>query len=134
MYNLTLQRSRDEYQRLNSSLVKWTSDRSLPRLMTREEHSLMMNLLQTLTALLESRKVTYFMTDGTLLGSYFSHDILPWDDDVDLLVNRHDLPLVSEKSLKIITFLCVVTVLKNMLYFLCLPTKLLTLINYICIM
>ena len=33
---------------------------------------------------------SYIMTDGTLLGSYFYHDIIPWDDDMDIMVDYHD--------------------------------------------
>ena len=34
--------------------------------------------------------VTYMMYGGTLLGSWRHHDIIPWDDDIDLQVNIKD--------------------------------------------
>ena len=36
--------------------------------------------------------ITYFLSDGTLLGSYFYHDMLPWDDDLDIRVAYDDYP------------------------------------------
>ena len=34
--------------------------------------------------------ITYILAYGSLLGSYLLHDILPWDDDLDLLVRFSD--------------------------------------------
>ena len=50
--------------------------------------------LRTLIRALEEVRVTYFMTSGTLLGSYRHHGRIPWDDDVDLMVNASDKELV----------------------------------------
>ena len=36
------------------------------------------------------------MSYGTLLGSYFFHDIVPWDDDVDLMVSFEDYPKLKQ--------------------------------------
>ena len=48
----------------------------------------------TLTKAFDNAGVTYFMTSGTLLGSYLHHGRIPWDDDVDLMVNSSDKQLV----------------------------------------
>jgi len=50
--------------------------------------------LTILTKTLDKNGVTYFMTSGTLLGSYRHHGRIPWDDDVDLMVNSSDKELV----------------------------------------
>jgi len=44
--------------------------------------------LQEFTQTLEKANITYFMIEGTLLGSYRHHDRIPWDYDVDLAVNH----------------------------------------------
>ena len=49
------------------------------------------DLLKVSTDTLTKNNITFFMTAGTLLGSYMHHGIIPWDDDIDLF-----LP-VSEK-------------------------------------
>ena len=44
--------------------------------------------------------ITYMMYGGTLLGSWGHHDIIPWDDDIDLQVNiRNRDELYSALSL-----------------------------------
>ena len=50
--------------------------------------------LATLLAELTRLNVTYFMNSGTLLGSYRHHGRIPWDDDVDLMVNSSEKRLI----------------------------------------
>ena len=42
------------------------------------------NLFDQLT---KKYSLEYMMTDGTLLGSWRHHDLIPWDDDIDLLMS-----------------------------------------------
>ena len=46
--------------------------------------------LGTLLSELDRLNVTYFMHHGTLIGSYRHHGRIPWDDDVDLMLNSSD--------------------------------------------
>jgi len=56
--------------------------------------SLNLTLAATLLAELTRLNVTYFMNSGTLLGSYRHHGRIPWDDDVDLMVNSSEKRLI----------------------------------------
>ena len=50
--------------------------------------------LATVLNELNRLNVTYFMNGGTLLGSYRHHGRIPWDDDVDLILNSSDKQLI----------------------------------------
>ena len=53
-------------------------------------------LLQSVSAILNEAGVEYIMCDGTLLGSFMCHGFLPWDDDADLMVNVNDMEKVNK--------------------------------------
>ncbi|XP_067665002.1 uncharacterized protein [Haliotis asinina] len=40
--------------------------------------------------------ITYFLYAGALLGSYSHHGMIPWDDDLDIIVREKDKPLLLE--------------------------------------
>ena len=56
--------------------------------MTSGQKSILLNLTATLAEVCRGLQITYFMCGGTLLGSYRHHDIIPWDDDVDLMIDK----------------------------------------------
>ncbi|KAF6031317.1 hypothetical protein EB796_010376 [Bugula neritina] len=49
-----------------------------------------MDSLKVLTDALDVAGVEYFMYGGSLIGSWRHHDIIPWDDDIDIIVNISD--------------------------------------------
>ena len=86
----------------SSSYFEWTINATLPvnrdmrshpvlkRALTAEIYSDAISLMETFVLLCQKYNVTFIMAEGTLLGSYFFHDIIPWDDDLDVIVKYAD--------------------------------------------
>ena len=51
---------------------------------------------------MERYNITYILSDGTLLGSFLYHDMLPWDDDIDVRVSYNDYAKLKKVSFIII--------------------------------
>lgn len=49
----------------------------------------LLDLVGTIVGALREHNMTFMMMGGTLLGSYRHHGLIPWDDDVDLVVDLH---------------------------------------------
>ena len=75
--------------------LPWLSHHLLPRVITRDERDRCIELLSTVDAIFREFNITYMLAHGTLLGSYVMHDMLPWDDDLDIFVNLDDLPKIK---------------------------------------
>ena len=54
--------------------------------LTPQQRSISINLLKTFVDTLTQNNITFFMTAGTLIGSYRHHGMTPWDDDIDLFM------------------------------------------------
>jgi len=57
--------------------------------------------VKTLTGVLDEGKIPYFMTFGTLLGSFRHHGRIPWDDDFDIAAKISDEPRIAELFLNV---------------------------------
>lgn len=51
------------------------------------EKSQVVRALKVLTDTLDTAGIEYFLYGGSLIGSWRHHDVVPWDDDVDIIVN-----------------------------------------------
>ena len=75
-----------------NEVLPWLSHRQLPRILSRRQRDRCIELLAQVDAILSAFNITYMLAYGTLLGSYVMHDMLPWDDDIDIFMNIDDLP------------------------------------------
>ena len=57
-----------------------------------KEHAKLLEIFRVFRAICDWSNLTYLLYGGSLLGSYRHHGLIPWDDDIDVLMNE------SEKS------------------------------------
>lgn len=75
--------------------ASYTVDEHFPPLLSSGETDHIMRLARKLAALLSGAGVTFTMWQGTVLGSYMTHGLLPWDDDIDFAVRWTEMPKVK---------------------------------------
>ena len=69
---------------------EWKSHPKLKHILSRKLHEETMSLMEMFLSLCEKYGVTFVMADGTLFGSYFFHNTVPWDDGLDVIVKYSD--------------------------------------------
>ena len=61
-----------------------------------KRHSKLYKLLYTFDDRMQKANVTYFLTAGSLIGSLRHHGVIPWDSDIDVLVNTSEKLKINE--------------------------------------
>lgn len=80
----------DKYVGTNNSKITSALWKRIRPAMTTAEKRTLRVLLRSFSAIADSFNFTYFMISGTLLGSYRHHGLMPWDDDVDVLMRYEE--------------------------------------------
>ena len=64
--------------------------KSFQELMTEDDVKILMGILERFVSAVTVANLPFFMYGGTLIGSYRHHNLVPWDDDVDLIMRSRD--------------------------------------------
>ena len=65
----------------------WQVETYFQPTMTATDKQTMLNTFKDFIKALDSANLTYIAYGGTLIGSYRHHGFIPWDDDVDVMLN-----------------------------------------------
>eukprot|EP01068_Selenidium_serpulae_P011779 Selendium_serpulae@DN5722_c1_g3_i1.p1 len=65
-----------------------TNSNLIGRALTNKERHKLNHFLVVLLKVFDELQIEWMMNHGGLLGTYMCHDILAWDDDVDILVEK----------------------------------------------
>ncbi|CAF2672730.1 unnamed protein product [Rotaria sp. Silwood2] len=88
--------------RLPYRYSQWKSSPSLARLFTPCEHNLAMRLLMIIERICRKDNITFMLIYGSLLGSYRHHDVIPWDDDIDIMIpieeHTHFIDIIKQMN------------------------------------
>ncbi len=74
----------------------WPVETFFQPVLNEQDKKLMFDTLRAFVGALEAANLTYMMYGGTLIGSYRHHDVIPWDDDVDLILNASQKQQVKD--------------------------------------
>lgn len=58
-------------------------------------HKELLNLLESFEQLCVQNNIKYSLGFGSMLGAVRNHGIIPWDDDIDVIIDRHNYYLLE---------------------------------------
>ncbi|CAF1206892.1 unnamed protein product [Rotaria magnacalcarata] len=107
--------------RLPYRYSQWKSSSHLYRRLTPCEHSIVMHLLMVIERICRKHKIAFMLIDGSLLGSYRHHDIIPWDDDIDIMIPFEErtkfINIIKQMNQTLLKYYIISNTKKNREYF-----------------
>ena len=86
----------NDYANLSGYNIPRLSYEGLPRSLTEKEYYKVRDLIRDVDVLFTENNMTYTLAHGTLLGSYLMHDLLPWDEDLDVWTSSENLVKIMD--------------------------------------
>ncbi|XP_041361893.1 uncharacterized protein LOC121377857 [Gigantopelta aegis] len=93
-YPFTIQNMRLPNVTLKNKVKVFRDTRAFYEKMTQRDTRILKLILKSFVSTMENNRVVYFLYSGSLLGSFRHHGVIPWDDDVDIVV-----PLLQRQTL-----------------------------------
>ncbi|ESO94553.1 hypothetical protein LOTGIDRAFT_161254 [Lottia gigantea] len=59
-------------------------------IITHDERHFMLYTFEIFIRACQKANITYFLYGGTLMGAYRQHGMIPWDDDIDVMLNSSE--------------------------------------------
>ena len=81
--------------------------------LTEAQYNTSLEILEIFAKTMEQNNLTYFIYGGTLIGSMRHHGMIPWDDDLDVIVDKRQSKKIWEVLSKLQPHFEIVTVRKQ---------------------
>ncbi|ELT89311.1 hypothetical protein CAPTEDRAFT_225771 [Capitella teleta] len=78
------------------STFEWKSAPQLPRTLSKENAQQMRAFLIAIKDMFCALGISWSLFYGSLLGAYITHDCLPWDDDLDIIIQKDAIDLLAK--------------------------------------
>lgn len=82
-------------ERRGGLLEEWPIETYFSSPLSTSDKERLMRTFKTFQNALKSVNISFFVIGGALLGSYRHHGLIPWDDDIDVIINSTERQTVA---------------------------------------